>query len=203
MMREYRTAVLAGLAALAVAGLSLAAIRDTKTVKIALPDGSIARIEYSGDTAPNVTVAPVSHRAPAGLVGGFDHTSFAALDPVAAEMDQQAAAMIRQAAQLEALPVLIQGNLGTQALGKLPAGTVHYEAVSTTSGNGTCTRSVEMTSYGADQKLRIASAKWGDCKLLDRTREPVRLETPVHPPVQDPAKPQTADVADRARGDIV
>jgi hypothetical protein len=199
MMRKYRTAVLTGIAALAVVGVSLAAVRDTHTVKVALPDGSVARIEYSGDIAPKVAITPVSHAIPVGLADVFDSTPFAAFGPGAAELDRQAASTVHQAAQLLALPLLAQGRLEPTAQGKLPPGTIHYEFVATSSGNGACTRSVEMTSYGRDQKPRIVSASSGDCKPLDRAPTPVRLETPAHPSTPAPTKPRIEDSVGGAR----
>lgn len=198
-MRKYRTAVLTGIAALAVAGASLAAVRDTHTVKVDLPDGSVARIEYSGDFAPKVTFAPVSHAIPVGLAEGFESTSFAALDHVAAEMDRQAAAMIHQAAQLQALPALSQGKFEMAALGKLPPGTMHYEFVSTSSGSGGCTRSVEMTSYGPDRKPEIVSTSSGNCKALDSAPKPVRLDTPAHPAIPGLTIPRIAEGGHRSQ----
>lgn len=189
-MRNYRTAVLTGIAALAVAGVSLAAVRDTHTVKVDLPDGSVARIEYSGDVTPRVTFAPVSHAIPVGLADGFEGTSFAPLDGIEAEIDRQAAAMIHQAGLLPLWPGLSSGELDTAALGKLQPGTMHYELVLTGGGSGGCTRSVEMTSYGPDRKPHIISTSSGDCTALGRAAEPVRLDTPAHPVIPGPTGPR-------------
>lgn len=191
MMRKYRTAALSGIAALAVAGVSLAAVRDTHTIKVDLPDGSAGRIEYSGDVTPKMTFAPVSHAGPVALVDGFGSTPFAALEHVAAEMDRQAAAMIHEAAQLQAMPALSHGKLEPAALGKLPPGTMHYEFVSTVSGSGGCTRSVKMTSYGSDRKPEIVSISSGDCKALSAPR-PVRLDRPADPSIPGLTNPRTA-----------
>lgn len=203
-MRKVPTAVLTGMAVLVVAGIGVAAARDAHTLKVDLPDGAVARIEYSGDIAPKVTLAPVSHALPVSFIDAWDSTPFAAVDDVAAEMDRQAAAMIAQAAHLQALPMLKEPKLLTVASGKMPSGTVHFEFVLVTSGNGTCTRSVEMTSYGPGQKPRIVSVNPGDCRWLDQSPVPVRLDTPVHPRIRGLPKPQMADDRDRARvGTIV
>ena len=199
MMRKYRTAVLTGIAALAVAGVSLAAVRDTHMLKVDLPDGSVARIEYSGDVAPKVTLVPVSHAIPVGFAEGFDSTPFAVLDHVAAEMDRQAAAMIHQAAQFEALPMLAQSKLESAALGKLPPGTMHYEFVSTSSGSGGCTRGVEITSYGPDRQPKIVSTSSGNCTALDSAPKPVRLDTPADPSVPALTRPRIAEGGQRTQ----
>lgn len=197
-MRKVRTAVLTGMAALAVAGVGLAAARDTHTLKVDLPDGSVARLEYSDDVAPKVMLAPVSHAVPVALVSEFDRAPFAALDQIAAEMDRQAAAMVHEAAQLEALPMLTQDKLKMVALSKLAPGTMHYELVSTTGASGTCRRSVEITSYGSDEKPRIVSTSSSDCRPLDRTPRPVRLDTPDYSPTPGLAKPRMAEDGNRA-----
>jgi hypothetical protein len=57
-MRKIHTAVVASIAALAVVGTAVAASHDNHVMKLDLPDGSIARIEYKGDVAPKVIVAP-------------------------------------------------------------------------------------------------------------------------------------------------
>lgn len=203
-MRKVPTAVLTGMAVLAVAGIGVAAARDAHTLKVDLPDGAVARIEYSGDIAPKVTLAPVSHPLPVSFIDAWDSTSFAAVDDVAAEMDRQAATMIEQAAHLQAPPMLTEPKLRTVASGKMPSGTVHFEFVSTTSGNDTCTRRVERTSYGPGEKPRVVSASSGHCRSLDRFPAPTRLDTPVHPWIPGLPKPRMADNGDRARvGTIV
>lgn len=197
-MRKLRTAVLTGIAALAVAGVGLAAARDTHTLKVDLPDGSVAPIEYRGDIAPKVTLAPVSYAMPVAFADGLDSTPFAALDHVAAELDRETAAMIHRAAQLQTPPMLAQHKLEMVALGKLPAAIVHYQIVSTAGGSGSCTRSVEMTSYGWDQKPGIISTSSGDCTPLSRTPAPIRVDTPVYRSIPSLAKPRMADNGDRA-----
>ena len=49
------------------------------------------------------------------------------------------------------------------ALAKLPAGTVQYSFVSSSSGNGNCSRSVQLTSFGPDQPPKVVSQSSGDC----------------------------------------
>jgi hypothetical protein len=43
-------------AAAAIAGTALAATRNSHVMNVALPDGSVARVEYVGNVAPKVTV---------------------------------------------------------------------------------------------------------------------------------------------------
>ena len=192
MLRKVRAPVLTGIAALAVACVSFAAVRDTHTVKVGLPDGSTARIEYSGDVVPRLILAPLPGAIPVVLTDEFDSAPVSALDQVAAEMDRQAAAMILRAAPLQALPGSVQRKGDTVALGKLPAGTMHYELMSATGESPTCTRSVEMTSYGLDEKPSIVSTTSGDCRQLDRAPAPARLEEPFKPSIPGVTKPRMA-----------
>jgi hypothetical protein len=178
-MRKVRTAVLTGIAALAVAGVGLAAGRDMHSMKVDLPDGSVAHIEYQGDVAPRVTFVPASHLMPVDFVGPFDSSAFAAFDRIAAEMDRQTEAMIHEVSDPQPALSPGDGKLHLAALGKLPPGTVHYRFVSTSDGSGTCDRSIEVTSYGSDQKPKVISSSSGDCKAVDRALAPAGLDAPA------------------------
>jgi hypothetical protein len=180
-MRKVRTAVLTGIAALAVAGAGLAAGRDMHSMKVDLPDGSVARIEYQGDVAPRVTFAPASHVIPVAFLGPFDSAPFAAFDRIAAEMDRQTEAMIHEVSGLQPALSPGDGKLDLAALGKLPPATVHYRFVSTSDGSGTCDRSIEVTSYGSDQSPKVISSSAGDCKAVDRTLAPAWFDAPARP----------------------
>jgi hypothetical protein len=161
-MRLTRKAVLAGIASLAVAGAALAAEAPRfHTMTVNLPDGAVAHVRYSGDVAPTVTVDPAPARAfdSLGLFDGFDPAPFAALDRIAAEMDRQAAVMLRQAR------VGAAGAPGFDliAAGGLPASAAGYSFVSQTTSDGSCTRSVEMTKAGPNAKPNIVTHESGDC----------------------------------------
>jgi hypothetical protein len=185
-MRKLRTAVLAGCAAVVAVGTAVAASHDTHALRIAMPDGSIARIEYQGDVAPRVTLAPAT---PVALFEPFDSAPFAAFDRVAAQIDRDMDAMIRQTATLSAAPSLTpDGTLDMAAFGKLPAGTMHYSFVSTSTGNGTCNRTVQMTSYGVNQQPKVVQTSSGDCKGMPSvTPAAADGDTVVMP---QPAKPR-------------
>jgi hypothetical protein len=172
-MRKVRSAVLAGAAALIAASAAVAAGGDTRFMNVAMPDGSVARIEYKGDVAPTVVVAP-AHRAtmPVALLDPFDSSPFAMFDRIAAQMDAQADMMMRQVAALQAQPVAPGGKIDLAALGDLPAGTVRYSFVSSSTGDGgTCSRSVQVTSLGSGQAPKVVSNSTGDC--IGGTRAPV------------------------------
>jgi len=195
-MRKVRGAVLAGVIAVAAIGTAVvAANHEGRVMKVAMPDGSVARIEYFGDIAPKVTVAPAGALMPVAMFEPEDLAPFAAFDKIAAQMDRDFEAMIQQAAALQARPFTYDGKLDMAAFGKLPAGTMHYSFVSTTTGNGTCSRSVEMTSVGANQQPKVVQTSSGDCKgmpnLTPATAAPAAEPVKVQP-VKAEAKPRAA-----------
>ena len=59
-MRFARTTILAGGAAMLLAGTAAYAADKLHTMNVSLPDGSVAQIEYSGDVAPKVSVVPAT-----------------------------------------------------------------------------------------------------------------------------------------------
>ena len=159
-MRKFRTAVLAGVAALCVAGTAVAASNDTHVMTVDLPDGSVARIEYQGDVAPKVKIDPSMRVAPARFADPFDEAPFAMFDRIFAAMDRQAAAMMRQA---KTLAPVDGGKPDLAAFGTLPAGTVSYRFVSTSDGNRVCSRSWQWTAQGPGQQPKLITASAGDC----------------------------------------
>src|SRR3546814_10658277 len=67
---------------------------------------------------------------------------FALFDRIAADMDRQMDAMFRQARMLEAAAAR-GATPDRAAFGTLPAGTLSYRFVSTSTGIGTCSRSIQ------------------------------------------------------------
>jgi len=163
-MRKLRTAVLAGIATLGVAGTAMAASTDTRVMAVDLPDGSVARIEYQGPVAPKVRIdpsAPALRIVPVRLADPFDAAPFAMFDQIMADMDRQAAAMA--AAALQPVPADRAGRPDLAAFGNLPAGTISYRFVSTSDGNRVCSRSWQVTSQGPQQQPKLISTSSGDC----------------------------------------
>lgn len=168
-MRKLRTAVLAGVAVLCVAGTAIAAKHDKHVLTINLPDGSVERIDYTGDVAPTVRIAPNASAALAGYVDRSDAAPFAMLDRFFEEMDQRSSAMMRD---VQANPVASR-EAGSQvdppSIGALPAGTMTYQSVSTSDGTHSCTQTRQVTSQGPNQKPKIISSSTGDCSVGTRS----------------------------------
>jgi hypothetical protein len=174
-MRKQTIGLLAGIAGLAMAGAAMATTppkhsEPEHVLNVAMPDGTIEQIRYSGETPPAVVFTPVRQAA---LPIAFDMAPFADFDRIAAAMDRQMDTMLRQASALAAQPVGPDGKIDQAAFAKLPAGTVQYSFVSSSSGNGTCSRSVQMTSFGPNQQPKVVSQSSGDCAGVGTPVTPV------------------------------
>lgn len=156
-MRLTRTTILAGGAALLVAGTAAAAADKLHTMHVALPDGSVAQIEYSGDIAPKVTVEPVDVRTVA-----FD--PFAELDRMAAYVEAQHRVMMQQvqAMQQAAMKAGTAEPGQLTVVGGLPAGT-HFSYVSSTTDANGCTQTVQYTSDGSSAQPKVTRTSAGNC----------------------------------------
>ena len=188
-MRRLRTALLGGIAALALAGLAgTAAAQDSNThvMKVQLPGGGVAEIRYTGNVPPQVVVAngPASLAAfdPSPSLFGPD-SPFGMMERVSAEMDRQAAVMLARAESLAAQARTGSPQVIETALGKMPPGSAGYSYVSTLSSNGVCTQSVEITSQG-NGAPKVVSHSSGNCGPGTSAAGPVNLPV-AHPPAKD------------------
>ena len=154
-MRKAHAIVLGGLGAIALTSAAVAATRDTHTLNVPLPDGSVAKIEYVGDVAPKVTVTP----APMSL--GFP--SFGVFDRSMADLNRQIDAMMRQMRQMHTRSLAGAPGMNIASFGNMPAGSSSVTVVSTTNGAKTCTRTTEVTSQGAGKPPKVVSSVSGDC----------------------------------------
>lgn len=152
-MRKAYAIVLAGLSAVAIAGAAVAASRDTHMMNVPLPDGSIARVEYVGPVAPNVTVMP----APVSPFGLFDRSMF--------DIERQLDAMVHEVDAMVRMPAALLGvpEMNVVAYGNAPEGSSSVTVVSTSNGSKTCTRTTEVTGQGAGKPPRVVTSVGGDC----------------------------------------
>lgn len=158
-MRKLHSAVLAGAAAIAVAGTAIAASRDVHTLNVSMPDGSVAHITYHGDVRPNVRVEPAEAVLP--LLAAFDGP-WISLDRMAAQFD----ASIREMANNVGALSRAQGagdGVNLAGLPKLPPGVVEYFSSTMSTGRGSCTRTVQVTAVGQNQAPKVLSSASGDC----------------------------------------
>jgi hypothetical protein len=176
-MRKSTLAMLAG-AGLVVGGVALAAEHNSHVMKVAMPDGSVAEIHYVGDVAPKVSIAPVSAASPI-LFLPADAAAPSLFDRIAADIDRQMDAMMQEVATMRAAPVRQNGQIDMAALKNMPAGSVHYSFVSWTNGKGSCSQSVQVTSYGQGQQPKIVQQNSGDCTKTGIAPIPAVTTTPA------------------------
>ena len=131
-MRMLLKVGLAAACAAGVAGTAAAAARNAHVMNVALPDGSIARVEYVGDVAPKVIVAPASPIAWAGF-GAPISLPMNGFDAMFAQMDRQMAATMRQIDQMTRQPIAAAAHgANLAAYGSAPAGSSSYSVVART-----------------------------------------------------------------------
>jgi len=165
-------------AAAALAGAAVAAAPKTHVMNVALPDGSVARVEYVGDVAPKVTVAPRRMGDMTGMAGwGGPFPSFAGFDQMIEQMQRQSQEMMRQAQQMARQPAAGGAAPYVAAYGNLPAGQTSTTVVTISNNGKTCTRSTEVVSQGPGKPPKVTSNASGICdgeaaqpaKPIDRT----------------------------------
>lgn len=166
MRKLFRGAVVAGVAIAALAGAAVGLVNERRVMTVDLPDGSLARIEYKGDVPPKVAIEPAMQFVPVHVDKSL-FSPFSLFDLLAADMDVQAGAMLKQSQLIEAAAA--KGGTIDAAFGKLPAGTMSYHLVTMNTQNGACIRSVEVTSLSPSQQPRVVSSSSGDCNQAPRT----------------------------------
>ena len=203
-MRTIPTLLVSGTAVLALAGAAAAAGHlesRPNVLTIQLPDGAVAQIHYAGKVAPQVVVAPAGAAAMAPIGLPAADAPFALLDRISAQMDREMAQMSAQARALEALPLVAPGQLQRTEFANLPAGASSYSFVSTFSGGGVCSRSVEITAQGPGRQPKVVSSSSGDCGAAPKAAAPGAVSGgPAAAAHAIPVKAQTMAAADtRAR----
>ena len=136
---------LAGTAAFASGGPNL----HTMTLK--LPDGGVAKIEYSGDIPPKVDI---QSGGPTNVSAGFPEFT-----KIEAAMDRQMDDMLRQARIMMAAPMLPNTPF-RMSLGGAPGDDSRW-FVSTANGHDFCARSVEVTVINGKRSVRSHTV--GNC----------------------------------------
>jgi hypothetical protein len=159
-VRKLPAFAFAGIAAAALAGTAVAAAPKTHVMNVPLPDGSVARVEYVGDVAPKVTVAPRPFADAAGP-WAMSFPSFASFDRMIADMQRRSDEMIRQAQQIARQPAGAAPYIASY--GNLPAGQTSTTVVSVSNNGATCTRTTEVVSQGPGKPPKVTSNTSGQC----------------------------------------
>lgn len=156
----------------ALAGSAIAAAPRTHKMDVSLPDGSIAHIEYVGDVAPKVTLAPRPFFASTNA-WAMPFPSFAGFDRMMEQMQRQSQEMIRRAQQMSHQPN--DATPYVASFGSLPAGGTSTTIVSVSNNGVTCTRTTEMVSQGPGKPPKVTSNVSGQCGA------PAPTNGPTHP----------------------
>lgn len=192
-MRKLRTALVAGIATLGLAGTALAASHDLHVMNVNLPDGSVARIAYAGKVAPKVEIQPVATDVfDAAFPDPVVAANFAGLDHMAAMLDAQSQAMMQQVAAMEQAAQNQMANAHFAAANaKAPAsGSWSYTVMTSSNGKDACTQTVSWISDGASGQPKIQRTSAGDCDTVKRSTAPVPAAASkpvVSSPAQGPA----------------
>jgi hypothetical protein len=184
-MRKIAIGVFVGVAALAAVVTALASGQDDHVMKLHLPDGSTAQIAYEGDIAPHVAIVPAHALVPVGWFDPFAIAPVGPLDQLAADIGLQTDKMVQQM-RSRGLQPNADGRVDVTAFGALPAGTVRYSFVSSSTDEGVCSRSVQVTSFGPGHPPKVVANSSGEC----RTSPPV--STTALSNDQNQAPPATA-----------
>lgn len=164
-MTKFRIAALAGVAAATMTGAALAGAHDRHVMTVALPDGQVAKIEYTGDVAPRVIAVPAQRiavmpalpvamlpAAVAPMADPFDAAFFAQFDAMHAMMQRQMQAM-RAMAAMPAMP----------AMAAMSGPGLRYTATGNGGGIHFCSQSVSVTDQGAGKPAKVVTETHGDC----------------------------------------
>jgi len=180
--------LLAGVASVALVGTVAA-----HTLTLQLPDGATEQINYSGDVAPQVSFTP-AQAAPAAAPQTMDwafgpQSPFALMQQIAAQMDRDADAMMRQMQEIAAQPLAGPGQPIQIDMTKLPPGTQSYSFVSTLSPRGVCSQSTEIIAKGPGQKPQVITHRSGNCDAVASAGPTTTIATPDQTPATQPTQP--------------
>jgi hypothetical protein len=161
LVSKLHALTLAGVAGVALATAAVAASPRTHVMNVPLPDGSVERIEYSGNVQPKVTFEPAA--AMPDAVEPFALPSFAGFDRMIEKMNRQTQAMMRQAQEIARQSGAAPGTPYVASYGNGPAGVTSTTVVSFSNGGRTCTRTTESVSQGPGKPPKVTSKVNGDC----------------------------------------
>ena len=173
-MKNAPLTIAVGLAVLAIGGLVGAQFVKSHTISVRLPNGGVARVFYTGDVPPGITVAPDARTVAAAWHPDWvaAESPFAEIARVSAEMDREADAMLREAWAPVPIAPIAPGFEG-------------YSFASTLSGGGICSRGVEIIAEGHGERPRVLTRTMGNCgassQPAQKTLEPA--PSPTRPAV--------------------
>lgn len=179
-MRIIPIALLAGVGSVALVGAAAAQDLSAHRMTVRLPNGAIEQIQYSGDVAPRITIAPPGTEAPAngteaalfrapddgfGGLGFGPNSPFAAMEQISAEMNLQAANLLRQVDALAAQPMMGMPAPIAIDMTRLPRGAEGYSFTATITPNGACRQSMIVIGARPGQPPRVIRRSEASCGI--------------------------------------
>lgn len=152
--------LITGAAVVALAGAAIAAKPQTHVMNVPLADGTVVQVEYVGDVAPKVSIAPRRVAADTWAMPALP--SFAGFDQMIERMNRETEAMIRQAQQMAGRPAP-GASPYVASFGNVPAGVTSTTVVSVSNGGGTCTRTTQTVSQGPGKPPKVTTSVSGNC----------------------------------------
>ena len=164
-MKFIYPAILAGAALIGLTAFAPPLVHKEPSVHhmtVWLPGGGTETISCTGNVPPKVTLQPSTSVFdwPNRVAFGF-MPSFVAMDSLWEDVDRDMAAFLRQAETLSRIPA--GSDLKNADLLTLPEGGASYSLISESTGNGTCTRMVQITRRANSEKPEIVSRTSGNC----------------------------------------
>ena len=169
--------LIAGSAALALAGVAVAAKPLTHAMDVPLADGSVVHVEYVGNVAPKVVLAP--RAVPVADWAMPALPSFAGFDRMIAEMNRETDAMMRQAQQMARQPAGGAATPYVASFGNVPAAATSTTVVSYSNGGSTCTRTTQSVSQGAGKPPKVTTSVSGNCAATAGPALPPQSSAPI------------------------
>ena len=159
-MRKLPAFAFAGVAAALAAGTAFAAAPKTHVINVPLGDGSSVRVEYVGDVAPKVTVAP-GPMSNAAAPWAMPFPAFGGFDRIMADMQRQSQEMMLRARQMARQPAGAAPYIAGYS--NLPAGGTSETIISVSNNGSTCTRTTQVVSQGPGKPPKVTSTANGQC----------------------------------------
>jgi hypothetical protein len=175
-MRKLVKLAFAGVVAAAIAGTAVAASADRHRMDVALPGGGTAHIEYYGDVAPKVTIAPGPF---APLSVGWAPMAFPDFRSIIQRMNAEQAAMMKQVQEITRQGVgSAVAPIDMASYGTMPAGANSVSVVSVSNGGGTCTRTTQIISQGSGIAPKVVSNISGNCGTARGAKPSAAVQSP-------------------------
>jgi hypothetical protein len=175
-MRKLVKLAFAGVAAAAIAGTAVAANAARHRMDVALPGGGTAQIEYYGDVAPKVTIAPGPF---APLSVGWAPMAFPDFSSIIQRMNAEQAAVMKQVREITRQGVgSAVAPIDMASYGNMPAGANSVSVVSVSNGGETCTRTTQITSQGPGKAPKVVSNISGNCGTAPGAKPSAAVQSP-------------------------